>query len=119
MASSRSFGLRSYLYIPNGTCFGRMGSRERYDRTAVLGRGTFGEVYRATRRSDGCSVAIKRIQVTDKDVSGSRGGAMVAAEIQAMRVLGRLNNPYIINMCDFWHVQGTPYVALLNLTSLF
>ncbi|MGW4034630.1 outer membrane protein assembly factor BamB family protein [Streptomyces sp. NPDC004838] len=82
----------------------------RYELVGVLGRGGFGEVWRAFDRRVGRPVAVKMMLAGDGDVRADRG--QFGREASAA---GNLSHPHIVTVHDFGETSrgGTPVVYLV------
>ncbi|GAX76672.1 hypothetical protein CEUSTIGMA_g4118.t1 [Chlamydomonas eustigma] len=73
---------------------------ENYVKGAVLGTGTFGEVYKATHKQTGEVVAVKKIRVVD-----AKEGINVTA-LREIKILRELKGcPNIVNLLDAWTLK--------------
>lgn len=75
---------------------------DRYDRGVVLGRGTFGSVFKAVDKTTGASVAIKRIDAGASGASaqGGRGGLDMTA-LREVKLLRELKpHPNVVPLLD-------------------
>jgi cyclin-dependent kinase 7 len=75
---------------------------DRYDRGVVLGRGTFGSVFKAVDKQTGASVAIKRIDAGASGASaqGGRGGLDMTA-LREVKLLRELKpHPNVVPLLD-------------------
>jgi serine/threonine protein kinase len=75
-----------------------------YRLTKLLGRGGFGEVYRA-EAPGGVEVAVKRIFRTLDDEASQR-------ELQALQLLKRLQHPFLLNTHSFWPMEDRLIIVM-------
>eukprot|EP00877_Chromochloris_zofingiensis_P015176 jgi/Chrzof1/9912/Cz04g20170.t1 len=67
---------------------------DKYEKGVVLGRGTFGSVYKAVDNQTGKVVAIKKI-----DVGATQEGINVTS-LREIKLLKELKSPYIVELLD-------------------
>lgn len=91
----------------------------RYDLHARLGKGGMGEVYRATDRLTGETVALKRVTAPTENLqftSHDFGGDSVAFRLalaQEFRMLASLRHPQVINVLDYgFDETGSPFFTM-------
>lgn len=79
----------------------------RYELLDSLGAGGMGEVYRATDRLSGHTVAVKRVRATDRD---EEGRLSLAREFS---LLSSLRHPNIVSVLDYgFDADGAPFLAM-------
>lgn len=71
---------------------------DRYVQRGILGKGRYGEVYQATRRTDDQKVAIKRMFVMDE-----QGGIEFTA-LREIKYLKELRGKYIVNVSIYTNI---------------
>ena len=82
----------------------------RWEIGALLGRGGFGEVFKATQRSTGQAVAIKVLTVTDR-IPPDRVQVQLERFRREMRLCGQLHHPNIVRLIDSGEQDGRPYTV--------
>jgi hypothetical protein len=82
---------------------------DRYEVTALLGRGGMGAVYRAFDREGGGAVALKRLQLAPDD---SRRELLTDLFHQEFRSLVRLIHPHVVRAYDFGVDAHGPYYTM-------
>lgn len=95
-----------------------------YDLLKLIGSGTYGKVYKAVRKSDDKSVAVKIIDISYMDRAG------IENVLNEVRILSSISNPYIVEYYEafidnsettFWMVMeylgGGDLANAINLSS--
>ncbi|MHB1558856.1 MAG: serine/threonine-protein kinase, partial [Isosphaeraceae bacterium] len=80
---------------------------EGYDLIAEIGRGGMGVVYKARHRALGRLVALKMILAGD-----FADGRHLSRFLDEGAILARLQHPHIVQVFDFGHQDGRPFLAL-------
>ncbi|CAM9495862.1 unnamed protein product [Ectocarpus sp. 6 AP-2014] len=88
------------------------GTFHQYDISDVVGAGTFGQVYKATRTRDGKLVALKCIKQEDGDGKGFPVTAM-----REMRILRQLKHENIVDLIEVI-IDGNPTPGRLSTVAL-
>eukprot|EP00903_Cladosiphon_okamuranus_P006726 g6563.t1 len=88
------------------------GTFHQYDISDVVGAGTFGQVYKATRTKDGKLVALKCIKQEEGDAKGFPVTAM-----REMRILRELKHRNIVDLIEVI-IDGTPAPGRLSTVAL-
>lgn len=88
------------------------GTFHQYDISDVVGAGTFGQVYKATRTSDGKLVALKCIKQEDGD-----GKGFPVTAIREMRILRQLRHKNIVDLIEVI-IDGNPTPGRLSTVAL-
>ena len=79
---------------------------EKYQRGKVLGEGTFGTVYQATRQIDGLVVAIKRLRGRDPN------GGLDRTVLREIKYLQELKEENIVELIDVYIIDENVHLVL-------
>jgi len=82
---------------------------EGYQRTEVLGQGTYGKVYKATHIETGKTVALKKTILTSDDEG------VPPTTLREVSILRALDSPYIVSLLDVEHTESRGGKPLLYL----
>eukprot|EP00752_Nemacystus_decipiens_P009556 g8536.t1 len=88
------------------------GTFHQYDISGVVGAGTFGQVYKATRTKDGKLVALKCIKQEEGD-----GKGFPVTAVREMRILRQLKHKNIVDLIEVI-IDGTPAPGRLSTVAL-
>ena len=77
---------------------------QRYQVTGILGKGGFGTVYSAVRRSDGTSVAIKQVHTSKVNKWSTLAGRKVPMELKLL--LSVQNQEGVVKLLDFYEANS-------------
>ncbi|MBA4189581.1 MAG: hypothetical protein C0467_16470 [Planctomycetaceae bacterium] len=81
------------------------GSESEYDFVKILGRGVFGEVWLAQKRSSGIDKAVKILMQAADHEAAHR-------ERRALELIKNLRHPYLLSTDDFWVKDNRLHVAM-------
>lgn len=77
------------------------GVEAKYERQFLVGKGSFGDVYKGVRLSDGVVVAIKEVKrssIRDQQLLQKS----IMRECSINELLGKLNCPYFVEFLDYF-----------------
>lgn len=83
---------------------------EGYERTGVLGQGTYGKVYKATNTETGQVVALKKTLLTNEEEG------VPPTTLREVSILRSLASPYVVKLEEVVHteeVDGKPLLYLV------